>query len=135
MRRFVVVDTTIWISGLAFGGAPLRALEHAIAYYTIAISKEIYDEIVDVFCRPKFIGKVNIPSIIEDLNLFLTRAKAEWFTLRGTVTDCPDPKDNKFLDCALAAGAGLILSSDRHLRRMDPYGGIRIVNPQEFLLL
>ena len=135
MKRFVVVDTTVWISALIFGGVPLRALEHAVAYYTVAISREIYGEIVDVFCRPKFIGKVNTSFVIEELNLFLNKAKAEWFALRGTVTDCPDPKDNKFLDCALVAGASLILSSDRHLRSMDPYQGIRIVNPQEFLLL
>ena len=55
--------------------------------------------------------------------------------LCGDVTDCVDPKDNKFLDCTLVAGASVILSSDRHLRSMDPYREIRIVDPQEFLLL
>jgi putative PIN family toxin of toxin-antitoxin system len=135
MRGFIVIDTTVWISGLIFGGVPLLALQHAIAYYTIAISKEIHDEIVDVFCRPKFVGKVNVPSILEEFDAFLAKAETKWFVPRGTVADCPDPKDNKLLDCALVAGAGLILSSDRHLRRLDPYRGIRIVNPQEFLLL
>jgi putative PIN family toxin of toxin-antitoxin system len=135
MRRVVVVDTTVWISALIFGGVPLRALEHAVAFYTIAISREIYNEIVDVFCRPKFVGKVNTAFVVEELDLFLNKAKAEWFTLRGNITDCLDPKDDKFLDCALVAEARVILSSDRHLRRMDPYRGIRILTPQDFLLL
>ena len=135
MRRFVVVDTTVWISALIFGGVPLRALEHALAYDTIAISREIYDEIVEVFCRPKFEGRIDALVIVEQLNLFLHRARAEWFVLRGDVYDCPDLKDNKILDCALVAGADVILSSDRHLRRMDPYRGIRILGPQEFLAL
>ncbi|MFL6466118.1 MAG: putative toxin-antitoxin system toxin component, PIN family [Bryobacteraceae bacterium] len=129
MRRVVVVDTTVWISALIFGGVPLRSLRHAVAFYTIAISREIYNEIADVFCRPKFVGKVNTAFVVEELDLFLNKAKAEWFSLRGNITDCLDPRDDKFLDCALVAGANVILSSDRHLRRMDPYHGIRILNP------
>jgi putative PIN family toxin of toxin-antitoxin system len=134
MRRIVVVDTTIWISALIFGGVPLRALEYAGTHYTITISREIYDEIVDVLCRQKFAGKINVSLVIKKLNAFLDEAEAEWVSLRGNVTECLDPKDNKFLDCALVAGASVILSSDWHLRSMDPYHRIRILNPQEFLL-
>ena len=130
----VVIDTTIWISALAFGGVPALAVEKAAANFKIAISKEIYKEIVEVVNRSKFEGKVNMTLVIRRLDLILAK-RGEWVSLRGDITDCPDPKDNKFLDCALVAGANLILSSDRHLRRMDPYRGIRIVNPQEFLLL
>ena len=129
-----MVDTTIWISALIFGGVPLRALEYAGTHYIIAISREIYDEVVDVLSRQKFAGKINAFLVIKKLNTFLNEAEAEWVSLRGNVRDCLDPKDNKFLDCALAAGAGVILSSDWHLRSMDPYHGLRILNPQEFLL-
>ena len=130
----IVIDTGIWISALVFQGTPGHAVKKASAEYMIAIATEIYEEIVDVLHRPKFARRVNPLLTIELLDSILKESSA-WFALRGTVTDCPDPKENKFLDCALVAGAGLILSSDRHLRRMDPYHGIRIMNPQEFLLL
>ena len=134
MKR-VVIDAGIWVSALVFKGTPGRAVEKAAAEYMIVMAREIYEEVVDVLNRPKFAQRVHPLLSVELLDSILNRAKAEWFVLRGTVMDCLDPKDNKFLDCALVSGAGLILSSDRHLRRMDPYQGIRIVSPQEFLLL
>jgi uncharacterized protein len=133
MRR-VVIDTGIWVSALVFKGTPGRAVEKAAAGYIIAISKEIYDEIVDVLNRPKFANRVGPSSTIKILESILEEG-SQWVSLRGDVADCVDPKDNKFLDCALVAGASVILSSDQHLQSMDPYQDMRIVDPQEFLLL
>jgi putative PIN family toxin of toxin-antitoxin system len=38
-----------------------------------------------------------------------------------------DTPDNRILECALAAGADLIVTGDRHLLRLKKYGGIAIV--------
>jgi predicted nucleic acid-binding protein len=45
------------------------------------------------------------------------------------VTDCRDPKDNKYLELALAAGASVIVSSDDDLLVFDPWRDIRILRP------
>lgn len=43
------------------------------------------------------------------------------------------PADDKFIECALAAGAGCIVSGDSHLLKKAGYEKIRIVSVGEFL--
>ncbi len=43
-----------------------------------------------------------------------------------------DRDDLKFLACALAGGAGLIVTGDRALLRASGFRGIEIVTPREF---
>jgi predicted nucleic acid-binding protein len=40
-----------------------------------------------------------------------------------------DPDDNRILECALAAGAEMIVSGDGHLLRLTAYEGIAILTP------
>jgi uncharacterized protein len=51
------------------------------------------------------------------------------------VTDCRDPKDDKYLELALAAGAETIVSSDDDLPVLDPWRSVRILNPAGYLAL
>ncbi len=44
-----------------------------------------------------------------------------------------DPKDDLILDCAVTAGARLILSGERDLLVLHPYAGIDILTPREYL--
>jgi len=44
-----------------------------------------------------------------------------------------DPEDNKFLECALDAGADFIVSGDRHLLDLKIFKGIKIVKCKKFL--
>jgi predicted nucleic acid-binding protein len=44
-----------------------------------------------------------------------------------------DPDDNRILECALAAGADMIISGDGHLLRLTAFEGIAILTPREFL--
>ena len=56
-----------------------------------------------------------------------------WFDPRTPVTDCRDAKDNKFLELALAAAASIIVSSDNDLLVLNPWRGIRVLRPAEYL--
>ena len=51
------------------------------------------------------------------------------------LTDCRDAKDNKYLEVAAAADATLIVSSDNDLLVLDPWRGVRIVRPAEYLAM
>ena len=44
-----------------------------------------------------------------------------------------DPKDNKFLECAVAAHASYVLSGDQHLLNQKQYRDILIFSPRQFL--
>jgi len=47
------------------------------------------------------------------------------------VADGPD--DDKFIECALAAGASLIVSGDHHLLDFGEYEGVRVLSAAEFV--
>jgi len=44
-----------------------------------------------------------------------------------------DPDDNKFIECALALKAKVIISGDKTLGAIGEYMGIKITTPQQFL--
>ena len=44
-----------------------------------------------------------------------------------------DPDDDKLIALALAGCAEAVLTNDRHLLSLDPYGSVRILRPGEFL--
>ena len=47
---------------------------------------------------------------------------------------CRDPKEDKFLVCAVQGQAQYLISSDRDLLDLRTYRGVTIVNPGQFLL-
>ena len=50
-----------------------------------------------------------------------------------TITDCRDPKDNKFLELGASANASCIITGDRGLLILHPFSGIPILNSVGFL--
>ena len=50
------------------------------------------------------------------------------------VAACRDPRDDKFLDVALAGEAAAIISGDKDLLVLTPWHGIPILTPAEFLM-
>lgn len=49
------------------------------------------------------------------------------------ITDCRDVKDNKFLELAATGRADYIISGDQDLLVLNPFRGILILTPREFL--
>jgi predicted nucleic acid-binding protein len=46
---------------------------------------------------------------------------------------CVDPDDDKFIAYALACGAKLIVSGDKHLLDVTGYRGIEVLKPRTFI--
>ena len=44
-----------------------------------------------------------------------------------------DPKDDKFVECALNSSADYIVSGDRHLLELKEYKGVKIITAKEFI--
>ena len=66
--------------------------------------------------------------------LELLTVKAELILASGLPEPvCDDPDDDKFLACALASKAKLIVSGDKHLLRVSSYRGIVILSPRKFI--
>lgn len=89
------------------------------------------EEIYRVFQYPKFaerLGHLNF-SVEEFIERLTERAMVIADPPEETVV-ISDPDDNKFLACAVACGAHLIVSGDEHLLTLKTYQGIAIVSPR-----
>jgi putative PIN family toxin of toxin-antitoxin system len=131
LRLRVVLDTNIYASAFNFPHGKVAPIwEHALkGTYTLLISPAIVAELANVL-REKFKwpeGEIK------------ARAKrfprmAEIITPKivpNVVKD--DPTDNHILACAREGQADLIVSGDKHLRRIKVYEGISIIRPTDFL--
>ena len=49
------------------------------------------------------------------------------------LTECRDPKDNKFLELAVSGNATSIVSGDRDLLVFSPFRAVMILTPQKFI--
>lgn len=131
----VVIDTGVLVSGLirpqGTTGKVLRALRDG--KFIVLYSNETIMEIIDVLGRDKFHLKYHIvPDDISAL-INLIRLRGEAVVPTQKVTDCRDPKDNKFLEVALTGEADYLVSGDSDLLSMIPYKSIYILTPAEFI--
>ncbi len=130
----IVFDaSTVVGAALKVDGVPERALLRAEAVDVFALSSAVEAELAEVLSRPKFAQAIRPER--RDLILEVLRREAVWFEPSVRVTDCRDPKDDKYLELALAAGAGMIVSSDDDLLVLNPWRGASIVRPAVYLRL
>jgi len=127
----VVLDTNVFVSSF-FGGHPREIVNlWKTGEITLCLSKEILDEYVEVLGR---LGLQNEKELGELLGLF-ARGFHVQFTAKtpdlGIVEG--DPDDDKFIECAVALNAKVVISGDKVLRAIEKYMGIEIFTPREFL--
>jgi predicted nucleic acid-binding protein len=80
--------------------------------------------------RPQLVLLI-APPFLAWLSRLLT--VAELVTITKRVTECRDPKDNKFLELALNGKADVIVSGDHDLLMLNPFREIPIVKPAAFV--
>lgn len=131
----VVIDTGVFVSALirrqGTTGAVLRALRDG--KFTALYSTDILVEIIDVLGRDKFRVKYHI--LPDDITVLvnLIRLRGELVIPTQSVTACRDPKDDKFLEAALAGEADCLVSGDTDLLDMVAFENIPILRPAELL--
>jgi putative PIN family toxin of toxin-antitoxin system len=120
----IVFDASAVVSAaLHADSVPERALLRAEAADLFALSAEVDAEIAEMLGRPRFARAVTAARRTRILDIL--RSDAVWFSPTERVTDCRDAKDDKYLQLALAAGAGTIVSGDADLLMLDPWRGVR----------
>jgi putative PIN family toxin of toxin-antitoxin system len=125
----IVADSNIFISAFIWGGLPARLIESAIrGEVDLYISQSIIDETMRVFRRKGF----DEAALAEALNYISASAAVVSPAEKLNVIE-NDPDDNKIIECAVAAGADVIVSGDKHLLRLGQYRGIRIMQVRELL--
>lgn len=130
-----VIDTGVLVSGLirpqGTTGEVLRALRDG--RFVIIYSTPIVLEIIDVLGRQPFRVKYQIQPDDITVLVNLIRLRGELVLPQITITECRDPKDNKFLETALASKVDAIVTGDSDLLELHPFQGIPILRPAEFV--
>ena len=130
----IVIDTGVVVSALLLPrSVPRQAFDVAAARGRLLVSDETIAELDDVLRRPKFDKYVSETQRLEFLAA-LVRA-AEVIVGVDVVTDCRDPRDNKFLELALSGRGSHIISGDSDLLVLHPFREITVVTPQSFLTI
>jgi len=127
----VVIDTNVVVSGLLFGGVPGEIVRlWKDRRIQPLCSREIVEEYLRVLAYPKF-------ALTEsEIDFLLSQEILLWFEVvhveGGRTFVKADPSDDKFVWCALAGKADVIISGDEHLLalRSSP---VPILSVQEFL--
>ena len=128
----VVMDTNVAVSAaLLPRSVPRQAFDRALEHGTVLISSATVAELNDVLRRPHFDKYVHEDERLEFLATLVR--EAELVVVTDVVTDCRDPKDNKFLELALSGKATHIVSGDEDLLVLHPFRGVLILTPQAFV--
>lgn len=126
----VVFDSNVYVSALAIpGGVAEQALDLAMeGAFQLALSRPILEEVLGVFSR-KF---ARAPEELSRAALFLSSV-AEIVTPVRRVSLLADEPDNRVLECASAAGAGVIVTGDREMLSLGTWEGIEILSLRQFV--
>ena len=126
----VVLDANIYVSALAFGGKPRRALRLGITRRVdVAISDPIRTEVLRTL-RNKFRWSNERLAEADGLIGAAARSVVPVATLHVVERD---PDDDRVLECAVSAKAELIVTGDSDLLSLGEYEGIEIIQVTAFL--
>jgi len=127
----VVIDTNIFVSSF-FGGNPRKIVDlWREGKITLCISKDILDEYIEVLQRIGLKDEIEIQDLLslfaKGFNILFTTKTPKIKAVKD------DPDDDKFIECAVALKAEIIVTGDKVLKAVGEYMGIKILTPQEFL--
>jgi putative PIN family toxin of toxin-antitoxin system len=134
----VVVDANVFVSAIikpdSVPGTIINLIGQGLV--RLVISQEIIAEIRQVLLYPKIKQLHRLtPKLIDQALAEISEAAmvtSGAIQING-VKD--DPKDNKYLECAIEGQVDFIISGDHHLIDLKEFEGIKIVEPATFLKL
>jgi len=133
----ITADVNILVSSTFWSGDSdkvLRMIENNEA--ELVLSAEILDDFMKVLDYPEIKDKIRGKGL--EMNRTVEKIESISIIVRPeTRLDVvkEDPDDNKILECALAGKADYVISNDKHLLKMKEYSGIKIIKPEEFLII
>jgi len=128
-----VLDTNVWISGVFWRGAPyqiLRAWRNE--QFELVYTPETLAEVESRLWRKA----IEFDADLNDIRDWLAyiRAFAHIVAASGTAKGvCRDPKDDMFLDAAIAGNAEYLVAGDRDLLTLGKYQTVKVITPRQFL--
>ena len=126
----VVLDTNVLVSGVFWHGPASRILElWAKDKIDVVVSPAILTEYQRLLAELEQ-GK---PAGLADTWTVFIAQHATVIHPAGHPRLCRDPDDDKFLHCALSAGARILVTGDKDLLSMGRVADVELVSPAAFL--
>ena len=129
----VVLDSNVLISAvISPAGKPSQCLQWALDHNALVLAREIIEEVETRLARPRFskyVDQTRRRDFIADL-----RQAAMLVVVTGTLKACRDPDDDKLLETAITGQADCLVTGDQDLLVLDPFQGLPILTPAQFLL-
>ena len=126
-----VIDDNVIVSALLADGVPRTVFNKLLDTGTILISVPILLELADVLGRSKFEKYITYDERMRFLVGYLK--DAEMTEVTEEIDICRDPKDNMLLELAVSGDADYLITGDSDLLDLDPFRGVEIFAPREFL--
>jgi putative PIN family toxin of toxin-antitoxin system len=127
----IVLDTNVLVSDLLNPyGPPGQIVRMAAAgNLSLAFDARLLGEYGDVLLRPKFDFRAeHVEALTEQIRTGGTSASAEPLS-----RPLPDRDDEPFLEVAIAAAAGYLVTGNPRHYPAPLRGGVRVVTPTEFI--
>lgn len=129
----VVVDTQALFSSFVSEVGPARQLVDIWrgGGVTLCVSPEIMEEYFSVMVR---LGVGGLPEMEEWLEIFRRQSHMRHVAPREHCNAVlHEPSDDKFVDCAVAAGAVAVIAGSRHLLLLRRFRGVLMLSPADFM--
>ncbi len=127
----VVIDTNVIVMTLS-SRSPYHWILQALIQgdLALAISSEIlleYEEIAQKLFQSELLTRSLLQTIENLPVLRKTNTYFNWQLIK-------DPDDNKFVDCAVSAGAGIIITHDKHFNTLKKveFPKLIVMTPEAF---
>lgn len=133
MRRLwrLVIDTNVFISVFLLHGRSSALVPLLLSRKTVLlVNGEILKEYFEVAIRPKF---GHTPGRIRELFGALRPHVLVVKPVAKTTVHLRDPKDLRFIDCAIAGDADFIVSGDKDLLVIRRVGEIPVISMAELI--
>ena len=132
MSQRIVIDTNVYVSRALRGASvPGRAVDKAWLEAETLLSTATWTKLQIVLKRAKFAPYLRP----EEVESFLAQVwgLAEHIPDPARIRACRDPRDDKFLEVAVHGRADAIVTGDQDLLTLNPFRGIAILSPAEYL--
>lgn len=128
----VVLDTNVVVSALLLPhSVPRQAFDKAVYHGETIVSTPVLIELAEVLTRDKLNKYLTEQERMRFLVALLR--ETELVSITQQINECRDPDDNKFLELGVCGNADVLVSGDDDLLVLNPFRGIDIVTPRDFL--
>lgn len=131
MTRFVFDINALISAFLIEESVPSQALRSALNQGVVLVSAPLLTTLAGVLQRPKFDRYLTLDEREELVAAFVASSRMVEITER--IRACRDPDDDAILEVAVNGNAATIITGDPDLLVLNPFRGVQILAPADFV--